>query len=72
MSDLNGAETLYAFMGWLTSRSAVSGPYSASHDAGPAAQLVNLFCIANKLEVHDLDWHKKIVRPDNKLIGPDR
>jgi hypothetical protein len=72
VTELNGAEALYAFMGWLTSRKSVSGPYSRVHDAAPAATLVNAFCKANNLEIEDSLWHKKIVHPDNKFSGPDR
>jgi hypothetical protein len=37
------SEALFGFMGWLTSRGAVSGPFSASHDASSAAELVAEF-----------------------------
>jgi hypothetical protein len=72
MTELNGAEALYAFMGWLTSRNAVSGPFSGKHLATSAADLVNAFCVVNKLEIKDPNWHHNIVRPDDRLIGPDR
>lgn len=54
------AGALYAFMGWLTSRDAVSGPFSATHEASSAAELVNEYCQAQGWEITDAHWHRHI------------
>lgn len=38
------SEALFLFMGWLTSREEVSGPFSSKHDASQAAKLVGEYC----------------------------
>lgn len=43
-TPLPPAAALYAFMGWLTSRQEVSGPFSATHQAAPVGELVRAFC----------------------------
>ena len=48
-TEITASEALYGFMGWLTSRDEVSGPFSAKHEAASAAELVHKFCEANKL-----------------------
>jgi hypothetical protein len=53
-----GAIALYAFMGWLTSRTQVSGPFSALHSASAAAELVNEFCKSQDWEIKSEDWLK--------------
>jgi hypothetical protein len=47
------AEAITAFMGWLTSRDEVVGPFSAHHDASQAAQLVGTFCQAQGWTIDD-------------------
>ncbi len=47
--ELSGAEALFGFMGWLTSRSEIS-IFSSSHDAGLAVELIKEFCKFNKLK----------------------
>lgn len=55
------AGALYAFMGWLTSRDPVSGPFSARHKAGQAAELVGQFCKMQGWELDDpVNWHRHI------------
>jgi len=44
------AGALYAFMGWLTSRKEVVGPFSRTHDAAHAAELVDTFCKSQEWE----------------------
>jgi hypothetical protein len=51
------AGALYAFMGWLTARQKVSGPFSAHHLAGEAAELVDEFCKSQGWEIEDEQWH---------------
>lgn len=41
--DVTPSEALFGFMAWLTSRSTVSGPFSGSHGASEAAELVAEF-----------------------------
>lgn len=35
---------VYHFLGWLTSREQVSGPFSGSHNASQAAELASAYC----------------------------
>ena len=42
--DVLPSEALFGFMGWLTSRDPVAGPFSAHHNASQAAELVAEFC----------------------------
>lgn len=60
---LNGAEAVFGFMGWLTSRRAVSGPFSSAHDASQAAELADEFCKVNRLRIGDEGWYKLLVHP---------
>ena len=60
--ELSGSEALYAFMAWLTYRSEVS-IFSSNHNAAPAADRVNEFCIANNLTDPIDGWEKLIVYP---------
>lgn len=39
-SEPNATEALFLFMGWLTTREQVAGPFSSHHDAGEARDLV--------------------------------
>lgn len=48
---LSGA--IYAFMGWLTTRDAVAGPFSGRHEASSAAELVGAFCSAQGWDISD-------------------
>jgi hypothetical protein len=54
------AGALYAFMGWLTSRDTVSGPFSAHHEASEGAQLVAKFCKMQGWDITDDRWHRHI------------
>lgn len=42
--DALPSEALFGFMGWLTCRDEVAGPFSARHNAAEAAKLVAEFC----------------------------
>ena len=67
-APLTAAEALYGFMGWLTCRDQPI-TLSARHDAGIAADLVDLFIKANNLEdVVREGWHKLLKHP---VKGPD-
>ncbi len=54
------AGAIFAFMGWLTSRNEVSGPFSARHEASQAANLVAWFCETQGWEIKDDNWHRHI------------
>ena len=71
--ELNGAEAVYGFMGWLTTREKTAGPFSGAHNAGEAAVLCNEFCETNGLAVSN-DWPKFLKHPgwDYKYAGPDK
>jgi len=43
-NPISPSEALYGFMGWLTSRQEISGPFCGRYEAGHAAVLVNEFC----------------------------
>lgn len=55
-----GAIALFGFMGWLTSREQVSGPFSANHNAKQAADLVQQFCESQGWEVKSENWVDKL------------
>jgi hypothetical protein len=54
------AGALFAFMGWLTSRSQESGPFSGHHGASQAAELVGEFCKSQGWEITDDYWFKRL------------
>lgn len=60
--SLSPVETLYGFMGWLTTRSAAT-VLGSKHDAAPVPVLIERFAKAQdwSLQVRD-DWHKHLVR----------
>ena len=57
------SEALYSFAGWLTGRNeAVT--FSANHEAGIAAELVNAFCKANDFDSpRDGIWPGNVKHP---------
>ncbi len=62
------AGAIYAFMGWLTSRYEVSGPFSAKHEASQAAELVGKFCKMQGWDITDERWHRHI-KPYDESVG---
>lgn len=54
------AGAVYAFMGWLTSRKPVSGPFSSHHEASEAARLVDTFCKMQGWEITDDSWYRHL------------
>jgi hypothetical protein len=68
---LSGAEAVYGFAGWLTSRTAVSGPWSRQHNACAAADACAEFCKANGLRIHRRSkWYKVLIHPTDKIRYP--
>jgi hypothetical protein len=67
--EMNAAEALYGFMGWLTSRDEVTPELSAKHDASIAAQLVDQFCKENKLTEPRDGWENNLVHPSGECSG---
>ena len=61
--ELSAGEAVFGFVGWLTSRKEVSGPFSAKHDAISAAALIKKFCDANDLEFPDEGWKTRLKYP---------
>lgn len=59
---LSASESLFGFMGWLTSRVTAS-TFSSHHDAGEAADLVKVFCEANNLPEPRDGWAEELKRP---------
>jgi hypothetical protein len=54
------AGALFAFMGWLTTRKQVSGPFSSHHEAGQAAQLIRQFVDMQCWPDPPENWHHSI------------
>lgn len=54
------AGAVFAFMGWLTCRDEVSGPFSARHEASEAARLAGKFCEWQGWKIENEDWHRHI------------
>jgi hypothetical protein len=66
------AGALFAFMGWLTSRKEVSGPFSGHHEAGQGAQLVGRFIeMQGWQEPPDGWWHsiKPYTEEEKEALG---
>ena len=63
MSDqLTGAEAIYGFIGWLTSRDKTT-IMSSKHDASKPVDLIAEFCETNSLSDPREDWTKNLTRP---------
>lgn len=56
----SNATAITAFVGWLTSRDKVSGPFSSRHEAAEPARLVDEFCRAQGWEIVDLLFNEQI------------
>ena len=61
--EMNAAEALYGFMGWLTTRERVTPEFSLRHEAGEAARLVEEFCKKNKLTEPRDGWQHNLKHP---------
>lgn len=55
------SEALFAFMGWLTTRDEVSGPFSSGNNAAQAAELVAEYCRRQGWEEPRKGWGDLIV-----------
>jgi len=60
----SASEALYAFMGWLTTRSERT-VLSRTDDCAIAADLVDEFCKANSLPEPREGWTDLLVHPDS-------
>ena len=70
MSDkLIASEALYGFAGWLTSRDEQT-LISSTDDAAPIAELVNQFCIENRLAEPRKGWENNLIHPSGECSGP--
>lgn len=69
MKSVGEAGALFAFIGWLTSRDAVAGPFSARHEATPAADLVEAFRISQGWKQPADGWADRL-EPYPKEPGP--
>lgn len=58
---LTTSETLYSFMGWLTTREGTL-TLGAAHDAAPAADVVAQFCDAGNIPDPREGWEKLLAR----------
>ena len=61
--ELSGSEALFGFTAWLTARESKI-TFSAKHDAGEAASLVDEFCKFNKLTEPREDWTDRLTHPN--------
>ena len=59
---LSASEALYGFGGWLTTRKEPT-TMSSKHEAGPIAELIDIFCETNKLEEPRENWDKHFKQP---------
>jgi hypothetical protein len=69
--DVLPSEALFGFMGWLTARYPVAGPFSAQHDATQAADLVAEFCKSQGWE-SPRDAFPKMLKdyPTERVLAP--
>lgn len=64
--ELNAAEAVYGFVGWLTTREERT-VMSAKDDCAPIAELVKRFCTENNLpEVSD-QWPSNLIHPSGEV-----
>lgn len=59
---LSASEALFGFAAWLTSLEAPV-TFSRYHNAGTAAELVDMFCKANNLTMPRDGWHHQLIHP---------
>ncbi len=68
--ELNAAEAVYGFVGWLTTREERT-VMSAKDDCAPIAELVKRFCTENNLpEVSD-QWPSNLIHPSGEVAVPN-
>lgn len=68
--ELNAAEAVYGFVGWLTSREERT-VMSAKDDCAPIAELIKRFCTENNLpEVSD-QWPLNLIHPSGEVAVPN-
>jgi hypothetical protein len=63
------AGAIYAFMGWLTSRTEISGPFGGALECSDVVPLITAFCKSQGWEADleaDPHWYKRL------LPYPDR
>jgi len=65
--ELSGSEAIFGFCGWLTSRNEQT-IMSASNDAAPIADLIEIFCETNKLTEPRKDWGKNLIHPPKAVL----
>jgi len=67
--ELNAAEAVYGFVGWLTTREERT-VMSAKDDCAPIAELIKRFCTENNLpEVSD-QWPLNLIHPSGEVAVP--
>ena len=71
MEVLSASETLYGFVGWLTTqdKSIIIG---ASHDAAIWAEKVDEFCKVNKLAEPGEGWAANLIHPSSEVAVAGR
>ena len=70
IGELQAAEALYGFMGWLTSNDQAEGPFGGSHDAARAADLVDAFCRSQGLAEPRDDFAERLqIYPPNERVA---
>ena len=68
--ELNAAEAVYGFVGWLTCREERT-VMSAKDDCAPIAELIKRFCTENNLpEVSD-QWPLNLIHPSGEVAVPN-
>lgn len=68
--ELNAAEAVYGFVGWLTTREERT-VMSAKDDCAPIVELIKRFCTENNLpEVSD-QWPLNLIHPSGEVAVPN-
>lgn len=60
MPKIDPDTAITAFVGWMTSRDEVSGPFSSQHEAADAVELVKKFCEAQGWNSSLTRFHQQI------------
>jgi hypothetical protein len=68
------ASAVFGFMGWLTTRDEVSGPFSMRHKANQAAELAGRYCQVQGWAIKDDRWFERLkqVPPAKRDIQEDQ
>jgi len=66
MSKLNNKESIYGFVGWLTTREGGAVKLGSSEDCAGLSGLIEEFAKVNNLDSISKNWPKNLVHPSGE------